>query len=89
MIPLSVSEISALDGFCDKQHEDEEELGILVVGFNIVNVAKEILVTPASANVVIKSSQMGARVGVWRQLGQTSGLQNLLQLTQKDKNARI
>ena len=64
IIELSVSEISALGGFCDKQHEDEEELGILVVGFNIVNVAKEILVTPASANVVIKSSQMGARVGV-------------------------
>ena len=35
MIPLSVSEISALDGFCDvqQQDEDEEELGILVVGF--------------------------------------------------------
>ena len=35
MIPLSVSEISALDGFCDVQHqdEDEEELGILVVGY--------------------------------------------------------
>ena len=31
MIPLSVSEISALDGFCDKQHE-EQEWGILVVG---------------------------------------------------------
>ena len=29
MIPPSVSEISALDGFCD---EDEQELGILVVG---------------------------------------------------------
>ena len=36
MIALSVSEISALDGFCDeqdKQDEDEEELGILVVGW--------------------------------------------------------
>ena len=34
MIALSVPEISALDGFCDEQHkdEDEEELGILVVG---------------------------------------------------------
>ena len=33
MIALSVSEISALGGFCDKeQYEDEEELGILVVG---------------------------------------------------------
>ena len=30
MIALSVSEISALGGFCDEQ--DEEELGILVVG---------------------------------------------------------
>ena len=30
MIALSVSEISALGGFCDEQHE--EELGILVVG---------------------------------------------------------
>ena len=30
MIALSVSEILALDGFCDEQ--DEEELGILVVG---------------------------------------------------------
>ena len=33
MIPLSVSEISALDGFCDEQqgdHEDEQEMGILV-----------------------------------------------------------
>ena len=25
MIPLSVSVISALDGFCDEEHEDEEE----------------------------------------------------------------
>ena len=33
MIVLSVSEISALDGFCD-QHEHEQELGILVVGYN-------------------------------------------------------
>ena len=33
MIPLSVSEISALDGFCDVQQQDEEELGILVVGW--------------------------------------------------------
>ena len=32
MIPLSVSEISALDDFCDERDEDEEELGILVVG---------------------------------------------------------
>ena len=33
MIALSVSEISAFDGFCDEQQdEDEEELGILVVG---------------------------------------------------------
>ena len=30
MIPLSVSEKSALDGFCDED-KDEEELGILVV----------------------------------------------------------
>ena len=36
MIPLSVSEISALDNFCDEDEQDEdkeEELGILVVGF--------------------------------------------------------
>ena len=33
MIVLSVSEISALDGFCD-QHEHEQEWGILVVGYN-------------------------------------------------------
>ena len=32
MIPLSVSEISALDGFCDEEHE-QQEWGILVVGF--------------------------------------------------------
>ena len=32
MIPLSVLEISALDCFCD---EDEEELGILVVGYTL------------------------------------------------------
>ena len=31
MIPLSVSEILALHGFCDED-EAEEELGILVVG---------------------------------------------------------
>ena len=31
MIPLSVSEISVCDAFCDVQEEDEE-LGILVVG---------------------------------------------------------
>ena len=38
MIALSVPEISALDGFCDEQHkdEDEEELGILVVGLCLV-----------------------------------------------------
>ena len=37
MIPLSVSKISALDGFCDEdeqdEDEDEEELGILVVRY--------------------------------------------------------
>ena len=61
---------------------------ILQIIDNIVNVAKDILVTHTSANVVIKSSQMGAR-WVWRrQLGQTSSLQNL-QLTQKDKNVRM
>ena len=32
MIALSVSEISTLGGFCD---EDEDELGILVVGYEI------------------------------------------------------
>ena len=33
MIALLVSEISALDSFCDEQQdEDEEELGILIVG---------------------------------------------------------
>ena len=31
MIPLSVFEISALEGFCD-----EQELGILVVGYSIL-----------------------------------------------------
>ena len=31
MIPLSVSEISVCDAFCDVQEEDKE-LGILVVG---------------------------------------------------------
>ena len=37
MIPLSVSEILALDSFCDEeQHEDEQELGILVVGYRII-----------------------------------------------------
>ena len=36
MIPLSVSEIHCKRGFCDEQDEDEqeEELGILVVGFH-------------------------------------------------------
>ena len=36
MIPRSISEISALDGFCDEgeQHrEHEQEWGILVVGY--------------------------------------------------------
>ena len=33
MIALSVSEISTLDGFCD---EDEQELGVLVVGYVIL-----------------------------------------------------
>ena len=33
MIPISVSEISALDGFCDVQQD--EELGILVIGLNL------------------------------------------------------
>ena len=33
MIALSVFEILALDGFCDE--EDEEELGILVVGLKL------------------------------------------------------
>ena len=32
MIPLSVSEISALDGFCDEEQQHEEELDFLVVG---------------------------------------------------------
>ena len=31
LIPLSVSEIAALEGFCD-----EQELGILVVGYSIL-----------------------------------------------------
>ena len=34
MIPLSVSEISTLDGFCEE--EQEQEWGILVVGYTIV-----------------------------------------------------
>ena len=33
MIPLSVSEISALGGFCDGQGQTDEEMGILEVGF--------------------------------------------------------
>ena len=35
MIALSVPEISALDGFCDEQqqHEHEQELGVLVLGY--------------------------------------------------------
>ena len=33
MIPLSVSEIHCTRGFCDKQDEDEQELGVLVVGY--------------------------------------------------------
>ena len=37
MIPLSVSEISALDGFCDEEQQYEEELGILVVGYISMN----------------------------------------------------
>ena len=36
----------------------------LIEGFNIVNVTKDILLTPTSVNVVIKSSQMAALVGV-------------------------
>ena len=32
MIPLSVSEISALDDFCDVRQQ--QEWGILVVGYN-------------------------------------------------------
>ena len=37
MIPLSVSEISALGGFCDKQQQQhEQEWGILVVGWVVV-----------------------------------------------------
>ena len=35
MIPLSVSEIHCTRGFCDEQDEQQdEELGILVVGFS-------------------------------------------------------
>ena len=34
LIALSVSEISALGGFCDEQ--DKQELGILVVGFECI-----------------------------------------------------
>ena len=36
----------------------------IIEGFNIVNVTKDILLTPTSVNVVIKSSQMAALVGV-------------------------
>ena len=36
MIPLSVSEISALGGFCDEEHE-QQEWGILVVGYQECN----------------------------------------------------
>ena len=39
MIPLLVSEISALGGFCDEDEgeQDEEELGILVVGCILIH----------------------------------------------------
>ena len=37
MIPLSVFEISALDGFCDEhKHHVQQEWGILVVGYIMV-----------------------------------------------------
>ena len=32
MIPISVSEIQCTRGFCDEQQQQDEELGILVVG---------------------------------------------------------
>ena len=36
MIALSVSEISALDGFCDEEHEEQQqEWDILEVGFTL------------------------------------------------------
>ena len=35
MIPLSVSEISGCDGFCAVQQDVHEELGILVVGYDM------------------------------------------------------
>ena len=37
MIAFSVSEISALGGFCDEEQQYEEELGILVVGYISMN----------------------------------------------------
>ena len=33
MIPLSVSEIHWTRSFCDEQDEDEQELGVLIVGY--------------------------------------------------------
>ena len=41
MIPLAVPEISPCDGFCDVQQQQEEELGILVVGLEVVSLLCE------------------------------------------------
>ena len=45
MIALSVSEISALGGFCDKEHEEQQEWGILVVGLSFILLV-ELLFSP-------------------------------------------
>ena len=39
MIPRLVPEISPCDGFCDRQTDGKEELGILVVGFGQIHFA--------------------------------------------------
>ena len=41
MIPLSVSEIHWTRGFCDEQDEGEQELGVLVVGYEKFNLEIE------------------------------------------------
>ena len=52
MIPLSVSEISALDGFCDEEHE-QQEWGILVVGLRMIRcVSSEVTFLPVEKSSV-------------------------------------
>ena len=62
MIALSVSEISALGGFCDEQDEDEEELGILEVGLFQVELSKfprsELDVTTYQCQLLLQSDPL-------------------------------